>query len=257
MNELPHLENRDPNNKSSRRKFIFSSLAVLLAGSRLEAPKFEPSKTINLEGVEIGKTYKRIEDYEIIVLHKSETLTPAKVFKGNFFGELLEGDPNTNEDNGFLLNEPNNPWTKAGGGVGPSFNCHSYAVGERLGLTPNDWLEGSPSPLTDDTNPLDIILKNSFQIVKNYSLESDMLNDFPNDTQILAGDIVTIIMTSRNAVRRTNVDYIHSGRVTKVRGKNWVSSKFGEGPILVTPLSAIIKEYQGQFNRMSVYRLKQ
>lgn len=196
MNALRNLlaENQpsQASRDQTRREFIHSSLAFLALGLKLDARQRTELQPMHLKGVEITRTYKNIQsksplgDYEIILLHKSKKLLPDRLYNHGSFQELLEGDPATKQDNGFILEESGNPWAAGGKEGSPSFNCHAYAVGERLGLTPNDWLEGQSSALTNNTNPLGTVLNRSFRIVREYSGEN-MVNDFTNDRPNSAG----------------------------------------------------------------------
>jgi len=110
-------------------------------------------------------------------------------------------------------------------------------------------LEGSSSFLTNGTNPLEIILKGSFRSIKKYGPGKHAI--FQNDTDILAGDFVSL-----NSSFKAEASYIHSGRIIKINNTNWIVSKFGEGPLLVNPLSTIEKEFWNQFFEVEVFRFK-
>ena len=111
------------------------------------------------------------------------------------------------------------------------FNCHAVAIGSGVGLTPNDWLEGSASSSTLNVNPAQVLLDA-------YFVECIDLKD--ND--------IFVLRDSKTG------NLSHSGFIRIVDGVSWAVSKFGEGPICVTTFEMVSAVFEGSFDEVRWYR---
>ena len=165
--------------------------------------------------------------------------------------DVLEADPASDRDDGTVYRDPAGFWTSPDPGRLSQFNCCAFAVGDLVELTPTDWLCGDANELTDGTIPMEVMLESYFSVIADFEppYSSVAIRAFAGDTRVRDGDVVCFI-GSRGP------DYCHAGRVRKRRGDNWVLGKFGEDPILWTPIQSIAQAYEGLFDQVRVYRFK-
>lgn len=146
------------------------------------------------------------------------------------------------------------------------FNCHTLAIGSQVGLTPDDWLEGSRSRWTADLNPAQLLLDHFFEpliggrgSLSELAAPLDLLATDGRDQPSRAGGFVR----HREGLHDDDVlvwqepstgNLIHSGFVRWIDGHLIVVSKWGEGPILLTSLEVLTRFYQGQSQTMLAYR---
>lgn len=130
------------------------------------------------------------------------------------------------------LEDNNWTWSQA---CPTNFNCHALAIGSQVGLTPDDWLEGSASLVTLHVNPAQLILDRCFQEV---------------DSQVNDDDVVVL--------RDTKLDnLVHSGFLKTLDGTQYVVSKFGEGPVCLTTFQVLAEIYKTRFDKLQFFRKKQ
>ena len=168
--------------------------------------------------------------------------------------DLLAGDPTTDADNGFIYRPPvSSRWY-----VPPdddeylsTFNCCTYAVGDRLQLTTRDWIEPYASGATRYIVPFQVVIDSYYRDVKQWpSLEPDQLASLERDTDLAAGDVICFMDSNPRA------PYVHVGLIVKHGDQNWMRSKFGTGPIIEATIAATAKHYAVQFDSIKVYRPK-
>ncbi len=122
-----------------------------------------------------------------------------------------------------------------------NFNCHAMAIGSRVGVSPQDWLEGIASDATLDQNPTAIILGRFFHLTS--IVEPTLLRP----DSVLEDDIFVFY----NAADQ---HFVHSGFTRFIDGQLVAISKFGEGPILLTSLELIGRFYEGEYDEIRWYR---
>lgn len=122
-----------------------------------------------------------------------------------------------------------------------SFNCHALSVGGLLGMDKPEWLEGTCSVFTLQSNPTQALLDAHFHKVNSHL----HLQDLPE----IRSDDVVVYRDEESG------DLIHSGRIRLVRGELHLLSKLGEHPAAIAPLRTIAEEYEGKYDRMDLYRL--
>ena len=163
--------------------------------------------------------------------------------------DLLVGQEGTTEDDGEILQVER--WT--GGPVGrlSQFNCCAFAVGDWVGLRPTDWLCGEVNKLTDGSNPMQVMLKSYFRQIAEFPppFTSSAIEAFATDSRLQDEDVVCLV-GSRGP------DYPHAMRIKRRKGHNWVLGKFGEDPILWTPLETVGGAYNRQFDQVQVFRFQ-
>lgn len=129
-----------------------------------------------------------------------------------------------------------------------NFNCHTFAIGAKLGLTSNDWLEGISSSLTFGLNPARLLLERYFQ--PTISVRRTEKNGFESSKLVNEQDVFVLKDTHSNRL-------VHSGIVKWVDDQPMAISKFGEGPILQTTFKLIWKFYGNKFDQLSWYQFGQ
>jgi len=165
--------------------------------------------------------------------------------------DLLEGRPETDQDDGEIVSAAGTSWQVAQPAELAQFNCCAYAVGDTIGLGVGDWLCGEVNPLTDGSNPMQVVLESYFEQVAEFPppFSTDAIRSFESSRDIRDGDVVCLV-GSRGP------DYPHAMRVRGRDGHHWVEGKFGEDPILWTPLETVGGAYEGQFDQVRVFRYK-
>jgi len=160
--------------------------------------------------------------------------------------EVVESDSNP-----WCKNKLGRPWKKGDRG-NPSFNCHSFALGDYVGITPSDWIEGVAAKATEDANAMETFLASYFTVVKTIDPSKQKPEDVESDTDVREGDV--LVLTARP---EKSLQHVHSGRLVK-RGQKWqLMAKLGEDfPVVVGPIAAVAAPYNGQFNEVKIYRIK-
>lgn len=163
--------------------------------------------------------------------------------------DLLAGQAGTTEDDGELFESAR--WTGGPPGRLCQFNCCAFAVGDWIGLGPTDWLCGEVSGLTDGSNPMHVMLKSFFRQIAEFPppFATSGIEAFATDSRLQDEDVVCLV-GSRGP------DFPHAMRVKRRKGRNWVLGKFGEDPILWTPLETVGGAYEGQFDQVQVFRFQ-
>lgn len=147
---------------------------------------------------------------------------------------------------GFVVDMPGNPWAKAGASA--SFNCHAFTFGEALGFTPNDQVNGADVKTLGYRNPVDQLLQAFYRKRCEYQVGAAGLVQFETDSDFNGGELVFLVQGSG-----AQTEYMHSGRVVKHDGENWVMSKLGEDPLVMTPMAVLTNLYAGSFSRVEVW----
>ena len=179
----------------------------------------------------------------IVLLHIKSLPPPNPI--SSPLQPLIFGDPAQYQGSSFILKE-NNKWSKAGQEPTAGFNCHAYSLGERVGLTPQDWVEGEPTNLSEDTNPMEILLSVYCRLVgKQPVSQIDLL------PHVREGDIICFTIEQLYG----GVNYLHSGRIRVVNGQNWMASKFRTGRLLVTPIQEALQVYPTT-QKICIYRFR-
>ena len=172
-------------------------------------------------------------------------------YQSSSMDDLLEGRPGTDADDGAVVTEEGTQWHVDVPAQLAQFNCCAYAAGDVVGLGPGDWLCGEVNPLTDGTNPMQVLLESFYEKVADFAppFNSRAIEAFETSHLIRDDDVVCLV-GSRGP------DYPHAMRIRDRRDRHWVVGKFGEDPILWTPLETVGGAYEGQFDRVWVFRLR-
>lgn len=149
----------------------------------------------------------------------------------------------------FVYKDLSCPWSRAGLEPTASFNCNSYALGSRVGLSPGDWIEGEPTDLSMATNPMAILLSAYFRTIK--ILNPKEVDRLPGDSGLREDDIVSF--TREHA--RWGTLHDHSGRIKRIKDDNWMVSKFGTGRLLASPIAEALRHYPETEN-IRIYRFR-
>lgn len=190
----------------------------------------------------------------LIVLHKNNFTHPKRLYRFSSIEDLLDSGIFAGEGRGRLLckGRPENPWCRNGTKPDPSFNCHAYSVGDIIGLTPTDWLDGASSELTNGMNPVQVALDNYFSLILELDKNPESVSGVAEASWLREDDVLALVKHDPDG----SVEYVHSGRIVKEHGENWLASKLGEGPLIVAPLIAYTIEYEGLFDTIKVFRKK-
>lgn len=198
-------------------------------------------------GTEIPRTVLSCSAGDCILLH----FPVREGYRPDTMSDLLVGKPETNDDNGEMVSDGGEGWRLASPLELCQFNCCAYAVGNVIGLGPTDWLSGEENLMTDTTNPMQVVLDSYYERVAEFDppFSSAAIDAFATSPLLGDGDVVCLA-GSRGP------EYPHAARVRRRRGRNWVVGKFGEDPILWTPLETAGGVFEGQFDRVWVFRLR-
>ncbi len=146
------------------------------------------------------------------------------------------------------------------------FNCHTLAIGSQVGLTPEDWLEGSRSRWTADLNPAQLLLDHFFEPLdcgrSHLSESAEPWEISANGGQGSRAPVENIASQAEGWCDDDVLvwqdpgsgNLIHSGFVRWLDGHLIVVSKWGEGPILLTSLDVLTRFYHGHRQIMLAYR---
>ena len=172
-------------------------------------------------------------------------------YEPDAMNDLLSGASDTDSDDGQIVTGRGTSWQVDRPEQLGQFNCCAYAVGDAIGLGRGDWLCGEVNPLTDGTNPMHVVLESYFERVAEFPppFSESGINQFETSSVIRDNDVVCLV-GSRGP------DYPHAMRVRDRKGRHWVVGKFGEDPVLWTPIATVANAYEGQFDRVWVFRLK-
>lgn len=190
-------------------------------------------RSVPLQGGEIRRLLVTIGREPVVLFQKSHPILPPR-FKSRRDWRTFAGQACA----GAAANAELESWNR---GLRFEFNCHTLAVGAFFGLGPNVWLEGSCSLFTLLENPTQTLLDAYFEPLVTEPI-SDMLPDLVRDDDV--------VVFSEEA----NGDLVHSGRVKITAAGPLVMSKLGEHPAALTSLSALTREYRGQYSRIHLYR---
>ena len=199
-------------------------------------------------GIDVPRTVLECPGGACILLHfpLREDFTPDSM------SDLLSGRPGTAEDDGQIVSETGTAWHVERVAQLAQFNCCTYAAGDVIGLGPGDWLCGEVNPLTDGTNPMQVVLESYYERVAEFAppFSDRAIESFEASMQLRDDDVVCLV-GSRGP------DFPHAMRVRRRGDRNWVVGKFGEDPILWTPLGTVGGAYEGQFDAVWVFRLSE
>lgn len=198
-------------------------------------------------GIEVPRTVLSCPAGDCILLH----VPVRKEYQPDAMIDLLAGNPETAEDDGEIVGDAGQGWAITSPSQLCQFNCCAYAVGDVIGLGPTDWLCGDVNPTTDATNPMQVVLDSYYERVAEFDppFASSAISAFAA-SPLLRDDDVVCLAGSRGP------EYPHAARVRRRQDRNWVVGKFGEDPILWTPLETVGREFESQFDRVWVFRVR-
>ena len=246
------LERKERSSKPRILLFIGGCLSVsltlllLLPGQKkvvghkfARPPEMKVDDGISFDNQRVAQTILKTASGSILLQHypfQMELIPKFEVFAGEFAQ---------------LHFEPNNPWYEGyhEQKVLATFNCHAFAIGSDIGLTPSDLLEAIP--LQQFPNPLTTALTEFYNAVA-----SVPVNMLAEDLQsmigkIQPGDVVCLVNNSG-----TQREYIHMARIESVGKEIRFLSKMGrQGPVLLTNLQFLLRHY-AKTNGVEIYRLK-
>ena len=201
-----------------------------------------PDRRLNTP-ISIERVLQRAGIQEVILL-RIKSLPPLDSITSPL-QPLVFGSPAEYRGPSFILQE-NNAWSKAGQKPTAEFNCHAYALGKRIGLTAEDWVEGEPTNLSEDTNPMEILLSVYFRRIMALSV-----SQIDSLSQAKEGDIISFTLERLYG----GTTHLHSGRIKVVNGQNWMASKFRTGRLLVTPIEEALRVYPTT-QKICIYRFR-
>lgn len=201
-------------------------------------------EAIYLREIEVRRSLRRFEDgTELILLHKDLALDFDAVAVHEKLNQILTDDP---LHPGLFLRDTLSPWLDPSNYL--KFNCHAFALGARLDISPTDWVEGQASGLTLNQNPMKIALNAFFSSYLDSNFKSIKWDELTTDTSLDEGDIITFYDTKTDS-------FVHSGVIVKRNGENWCMAKSGDAEIVVTPLKNSALNYTG-FDRVQIYKFR-
>lgn len=163
--------------------------------------------------------------------------------------EILTDDPSVAASEVELYHDPSGRWCQDDPhAVTNTFNCCTYAVGDVVGLTTDDWISPEPTGATCYTVPMQVILDSYFWRVRAYQRPFEHV---AVDPTLHADDVLCFASTGGPVLT-----FCHAGRICKKDGENWIISKFGSGPLVRTTIRAAVVEYDDYFDEIWVYRAK-
>jgi len=171
----------------------------------------------------------------------------AFVPKAGEIEKVLEGNPQNKDDNGFLYLDPDSPLCQISDQK--KSNCHAFAFSKFIELDPTQWISGFYLPRTGPAPPVATLTSEFFALKQSIQVSELQDSDFAKDANFVDGDLVQF---RRGSGRRLVV--LHSGRIFKKDGENWVISKLDGGPILVTPIRSLLNRYTEPSDKVEIYR---
>jgi len=199
-------------------------------------------------GIDVPRTVLECPRGACILLH----FPLREDYRPDSMSDLLSGRPGTDADDGQIVTEVGTAWHVERAGQLAQFNCCAYAAGDVIGLGPGDWLCGEVNPLTDGTNPMQVVLESYYERVAEFAppFSERAIETFEASSQLREDDVVCLVGSH-------GPEFPHAMRVRRRGDRNWVVGKFGEDPILWTPLGTVGGAYEGQFDRVWVFRLSE
>ena len=185
-------------------------------------------------GVQVRRIKQRVHGRDVILCRMETPMPQVPITKP--LHHLIYESSEQYQGPAFIP-EISDEWTRTWQHSVPIFNCHAYSLGTRVGLAPNDWVEGEPTDLSMNTNPTAILLAAYFRQIR--TLETAQVAKLVEDQRLCEGDIISFTR-ERNY---WGTVHEHSGKVLKVEGKNWMMSKFMAGRLLVTPIADALELY--------------
>ncbi len=253
---------------SKRRRFIVQvplvvvMAALFSAGCRERSPNF--TDRIQLEPVRgtwglTGRSKISCPAGDCILFHFARTerlLTQdaadefSEYSLPNMLKTALNREDSDAENDGMVV-PPSERWggQEADKITLATFNCAAYAVGELLDLRDGDWIDTRRRNDTNGTIPFSIVLESYFSEVKRIPA-SDVNWDALSDSSELQPD--DLICFERDYGRWQ--ECMHVGRIRSRRGRNWIESEIGRGPIVLSTLAAVAKAYGPTFDSVVIYR---
>jgi hypothetical protein len=215
----------------------------------LDRTKDQTISEMTARGVTIRRTLQRVGTEKLIIIHR-EHLLPIDSAETNLH-HLIFGDPSRYEGSGNIYSDPDDEWTAKGAEMDPRFNCAAFALGEKVGLTPNDWIEGEPTDISEDTNPAEILLKAYFKPIKIVDATLNAVAPLASDPQIWHDDVVSYTLHRP----KWGIVHRHMGKIKIVDNENWLISKFAQSRIVVLPLTEVLQIFP-DVEKVRIYRAK-
>ena len=185
-----------------------------------------------------GRTAVSIGQGTFVLLHH-----PLQGVEAPNLEQLLGRNTAEPDDDGMIVEDEADLWVEAANDCATSFNCCTYAVGADIGLTPYDWVQPIATESTLMINPMQTILENCYKVVCTYQLNSqETLNAYKSlegRDDIFDGDVACFVRGSGDSVR-----FLHAGRIKKKSGRNWLVSKMGAGPIVISTIERTAAYYE-------------
>lgn len=130
-----------------------------------------------------------------------------------------------------------------------TFNCCSYALGDVLDLGPGDWIDTTEHPETGSAAPFQTALDSFFDSVTTFQTTRSAPDDLESSVLLHDGDLICFVL-NHGLWRET----IHVGIVRRKCDRNWIESKMGMGPIVLSTARQMASCYVGLFDEVDVYR---
>ena len=191
----------------------------------------------------VGRSVLECPAGECIILHYPRRLpTEEEVSTYTNTLSVRQGD---------LAAGAGSPWNTEDsfGGVGGTFNCCTFAVGELLGLSTADWLAPNATGDTNYTVPMRIVLESYFEPIRSYKGPDIDWESIEGDKELRDDDVLCFVNMADSGE-----EYAHVGRIRKRSVVNLLISKLGIGPNVESPMRATAMDFRGQFRDVRIYR---
>jgi hypothetical protein len=207
----------------------------------LDRSKDRPLAPMVVSGVTFRRTEQTLRGVHFVILHKTQHFfSTNSISSQHLAGFLLGGN--------LLCSDDGNPWCSPKALL--TFNCHAFALGDRAGLTPQDWVEGEPGALTEGANPMAVLVSYYLTPYKKLSKDPREIAELASDPGINEGDVIAFMRIDAG----DQVVFVHSGKMVKVEGENWVISKLGERPVSTLPIKNLAAAYDPKFSWIAVFK---
>jgi hypothetical protein len=198
-----------------------------------------PPMTVN--GVAFRRTEQNLGGNRLVILHKTDPFFTTSSFQARSLTRFLVRG-------GFVCTDAGNPWCAATALT--TFNCHAFALGERAGMSPQDWVDGEAGPLTDGINPMGVLVSYYLKPYMKLGKSAHEITRLVQNRCVCEGDIICFLRRDD----KNRPIFVHSGKIVKAGDDNVVMSKLGENPVCTLPLRDLVNEYSPIFSWIEVFR---
>ncbi|HEV8487292.1 MAG TPA: hypothetical protein VGV87_27335 [Blastocatellia bacterium] len=207
----------------------------------LDRSEDKPLPPMNVNGVTFRRTEQIVGGNKVVILHKTDQFFTTSSIQAKSLTNFLVGG-------GFVCTDASNPWCAPTALT--TFNCHAFALGDRAGLSPQDWLDGEAGPLTDGINPMGALVSYYLKPYRKSGKTAHEITRLAGDRCVCEGDVICFLRMDES----NRLTFVHSGKMVKVGSQNWVMSKLGENPVCTLPLRDLVDEYAPIFSWIELFK---